>query len=114
MPHERMTVREIIHERVYQEFEDHRLGLGRFRPRATDPAHGIAPPASDRTALSPQRPTKPQEDWRTIADRLCNAFTRQQLLVLVGHSQAASLDQTYTLTPGTEVTFIRLVMLVGG
>jgi len=32
----------------------------------------------------------------------------------VGDRQAASLDEVIEIAPGTEVTFLRLVMLVGG
>ncbi|CAM5557181.1 hypothetical protein SAVIM338S_04568 [Streptomyces avidinii] len=42
------------------------------------------------------------------------AFGRNGLLVLVGDRQITDLDEEIDLPPGTEVTFLKLVALVGG
>lgn len=44
----------------------------------------------------------------------CEAFDRGQLIVLLPGRQAQTLEETLTLEDGDEVTFLRLVPLIGG
>ncbi|MFG2330403.1 hypothetical protein ACGFMM_12320 [Streptomyces sp. NPDC048604] len=46
--------------------------------------------------------------------RAVDAFGRNGFLVLVGDRQVEDLDETVELGPDTEVTFLKLVPLVGG
>ena len=55
-----------------------------------------------------------QIDWEPQCKRAVEAFKNNQILVLVDATQVESLDETITLTPDTEVRFLRLVLLVGG
>ncbi|MCW5552407.1 MAG: hypothetical protein KIS67_09580 [Verrucomicrobiae bacterium] len=52
-----------------------------------------------------------------LEERYCralDAFARNGFFVLVGDRQAESLDEAFTVTPETEVSFVKLVPLVGG
>lgn len=108
-PTETITIRELIRERVYQEVQDHnRRGDGAFRglvaPRQT--ARGVEDSAAKRS--------RAEVDWKEQFDVACRAFEQNQILVLAGDRQATRLDESVELTRGVDVTFVRLVMLVGG
>ncbi|EDL56503.1 hypothetical protein PM8797T_00784, partial [Gimesia maris DSM 8797] len=42
------------------------------------------------------------------------AFERNQILILVNERQAESLDEEIKITPQSEVSFLKLTLLVGG
>jgi hypothetical protein len=95
---ERLPLRELIRRRVFQEVAEYRArGTGEFsglvRPAASDPG-GIDPEKQTALAL--------------------RAFESNGFLVLVGERQITRLDEELDLPFGTEVTFLRLVPLVGG
>ncbi len=46
--------------------------------------------------------------------RALEAFDRNGFFVLVGDKQAGSLDQEFEVKVATEVSFVKLVPLVGG
>jgi hypothetical protein len=103
---ERLTVRELIRSRVYQEVQDHnRRRAGEFR--------GLVRPDDAERALNGPRPFRPV-DWQKQFDRAVEAFEKNQVLILVNDRQAESLDEENAVGPGTAVTFLRLTMLVGG
>lgn len=60
-----------------------------------------------------ERETTPETAEREFA-RAVEAFGRNGFLVLVGDRQVEELDDQVELGPGVEVTFLRLVPLVGG
>lgn len=72
---ERLTVRELIRRRVFEEATEN-------------------PEAQSELAL--------------------RAFAANGILVLVGDRQVTEPDEEIELVPGTEVTFLKLVPLVGG
>ncbi len=47
-------------------------------------------------------------------ERALKAFTANGLIVLVGDRQVTELDEEVEVTADTEVTFLRLIPLVGG
>ncbi|WP_328873398.1 hypothetical protein OHT76_26810 [Streptomyces sp. NBC_00287] len=47
-------------------------------------------------------------------ERALKAFTANGLIVLVGDRQLTDLDEQVDLTADTEVTFLKLIPLVGG
>ncbi|MFJ6794801.1 hypothetical protein [Streptomyces sp. NPDC091268] len=95
---QRLALRELIRRRVHRE-------------RAQSPAERSAalrrpvPPAAAGGA-----PVDP-EAQTAIALAF---FERGGFLVLVGDRQVTGLDEQVDLPPGTEVTFLRLLALVGG
>jgi hypothetical protein len=108
-----ITVRELIRERVYQEVQDHNV-----RQHAAGPYRGLVQPEGFEQALN--RPTAGSGsgarpiDWKKQYERAVEAFEANQVLILIDDRQAESLDQEFTIGPGTAVTFLRLTLLVGG
>jgi hypothetical protein len=108
---ETITVRELIRERVYQEVQDHNV-----RQHATGPFRGLVQPEGYEQALNDRKTgAKPRLiDWQKQYDKAIEAFEANQVLILIADRQAESLDETFTIGPGTSVTFLRLTLLVGG
>jgi hypothetical protein len=86
---ERLELRELIRRRVYQEVAEHNAA-----PTGTQP---------------PQR-----VDPKRQFDQALTAFARNRFVVLVGDRQVEELDDVVDLHRDTEVTFLKLVPLVGG
>lgn len=108
-PTERITVRELIRERVYQEVQDYNTHL-------PDTFRGLVQPADyERTLNGYSKATgKRQLDWKEQYERAVDAFEANQVLVLVNDRQTESLDEVLEVTRGTEVSFLKLTPLVGG
>ncbi len=112
-PAERITVRELIRERVYQEVQDfnQRQGGKVFR--------GLVQPTQTERVLNGNRhefhlPKARQIDWKEQYEKALDAFERNGFFILIDNTQATSLDQELEVSPGTAVSFVRLTMLVGG
>jgi len=106
---ERITVRELIHSRVYQEVRDHNL---KARQQVF---HGLVQPSDTERELNGYRLRKAREiDWRQQCEVALKAFERNGFLILVGDRQMTSLDDEIVITPGIQVSFLKLVPLVGG
>ncbi len=105
---EHTTVRELIRARIFQEVQDHNLsGATVFR--------GLVQPSDTEKTLNGFKFSKPRAlDWEEQYRRALEAFARNGFFVLVGDRQAASLNEEFTVTPETEVSFVKLVPLVGG
>jgi len=107
-PTESITVRELIRERVYQEVQDY----NRTRPATF---RGLIQPTDSEVALNGCKPSIARDiNWKAQFDKACEAYTTNRILILAGDRQTTSLDETITIARGTEVTFLRLVPLVGG
>ena len=105
---ERMTVRELIRSRVYQEVQDYNLRQGPV-------FQGLIQPEETEKELNGWKLRKPRPlDWKRQFDRALEAFEANQVLILVNDRQAESLDEEFDVTSKTTVTFLRLVPLVGG
>lgn len=125
LPRERMTIRELIRERVYQEVQDFNVGVGsRPLPGLVSPVDAarpgdVTPPercaACGPPGYGPALSTAPAPlDWRPEFDKAVAAFTRNAFLILVDERQATSLDEEVELCPTTRISFVRLTLLVGG
>lgn len=105
---ERITVRELIRSRVYQEVKDFN----------TDPARvfkGLVQPTDAERTLNGFELKKPRSiDWQAQFEQAIAAFEGNRILILVDDRQVESLDETIEVKPGTQVAFLRLTMLVGG
>jgi hypothetical protein len=53
-------------------------------------------------------------DWEAQRDVALDAFAANGFFVLVGDRQVESLDERIRIGLGTEVSFVKLVPLVGG
>jgi hypothetical protein len=105
---ERMTVRELIRSRVYQEVQDYNVEQGQVFT-------GLVEPADAEKTLNGWKLKKPRQiDWKRQFELVCEAFERNQIVVLLNDRQADSLDEEVTVAPSSEVTFLRLTPLVGG
>lgn len=110
---ERITVREVIRERVYEEVRQY---------NATQPElfRGLVQPTDAEATLNgyrirsqnPER--RPRIDWKAQYARAIEAFERNGFFLLVDDRQLESLDDEIVIRPGTEISFIKLVPLVGG
>lgn len=105
---ESLTVRELIRARIYQEVQDHNLsGSTLFQ--------GLVQPADTEKTATGFKFSRPRTlDWEEQYQRALEAFERNGFFVLVGDRQAGSLDDRFTVAPDTEVSFVKLVPLVGG
>ncbi|MCO6045212.1 hypothetical protein NG895_14970 [Aeoliella sp. ICT_H6.2] len=107
---EEITIRELIRERVYQEVQDFNL------QQAQQPVFRglVMPTDAEQTLNGYKLKTKRQIDWQEQFDKATTAFEAGSILVLVNDRQADSLEERVTITPGTTVSFLKLVPLVGG
>lgn len=94
---ERLRLDEIIRRRIYQEVAEHNARpAGDFR--------GLIQPAEKPSRI----------DWQVQYDRALEAFRRNGFVVLVGDRQVTELEEEVDLSAGAEVTFLKLIPLVGG
>ncbi|GHF59450.1 hypothetical protein HNQ07_003868 [Deinococcus metalli] len=107
---ETVTVRDLIRRRVYDEVTEYNAGAReRFRGL-------VVPEGMERALNSPTVPRPHRIDWEQQSARALEAFARGTVIVLVGDRQAETPDEPVTLRLGhpLDVTFIKLVPLVGG
>ena len=105
---ERMTVREIIRARIWQEVSD-------YNQRLPQVFHGLVQPTNAERLLNGARLSKPHPlDWEAQFRRACEAFESNGFFILIGNRQAESLDQEFHIGVETEVQFVKLTPLVGG
>ncbi len=105
---EQMTVRELIRARIYQEVQD-------YNQKEPEYFNGLVEPTDAERMLNGYKlKAKRKIDWQQQHERALEAFQRNGFFVLVGQKQAESLDQKFDVTVDTEVSFVRLVQLVGG
>jgi hypothetical protein len=105
---ERITVRELIRERVYQEVRE-------FNARTSDVFQGLVQPEDTERLLNGYRmKTQRKIDWEKQYEKALKAFDNNGFFLLVDDKQVESLDAEITLTPTTGVSFVRLMPLVGG
>lgn len=105
---ETITLRELIRRRIYQEVTEYdakRMGV--FR--------GLVQPTDAERDLNGSRARTPHRlDWEAQYERAIEAFGRRAYLVLVDDRQTSNLEAQVELHAGSEVTFLKLVPLVGG
>jgi hypothetical protein len=106
--HERTTARELIRSRVYQEVTEYNARpSGRFR--------GLVRPTEAERVLNGYHVRAGRKiDWQAQYRKAIEAFRHTGFILLVDDRQLVDLDETVELRPGSEVTFLRLVPLVGG
>ena len=105
---ERVTVRELIRSRVYQEVQD-------YNRRQPETFRGLVRPTDAEETLNGFRVRNHRQlDWKEQFEKACDAFERNGFFVLVNDRQPDSLDEELTIDPTKTVTFVKLVPLVGG
>lgn len=105
---ERITVRELIRSRVYQEVKD-------YNARKPDVFRGLVQPSDAENTLNGYKLPKARHvDWQQQFEKALEAFQKNGFLILVGDHQVESLEEEIVIGPGAnEATFLKLVPLVG-
>ena len=105
---ERITVRELIRSRVYQEVQY-------FNLRKDNVFNGLVQPTEAEVTLNGFRlKERRQIDWQRQYEQAVKAFETTRIIILVDDKQAESLDESIVIRTDTKVIFLRLVPLVGG
>ena len=105
---ERITVRELIRSRVYQEVKD-------YNTRQPHYFRGLVQPTDAEQTLNGYKLRKPRQiDWEKQFEQAIAAFQSNGFIILVDDEQVTELGEEITVAPETEVTFLKLVPLVGG
>ena len=105
---ERVTVQEIIRSRVYQEVKD-------YNDKQPEYFRGLIQPTDAEKTLNGYKLRRARRiDWNAQYEAALEAFKNNRVIILVNDRQAEGLEQEVTVTPKTEVTFLKLVPLTGG
>ena len=103
-----LTAREILRRRLFEE-------VSRFNASQGQIFQGLVQPNDTERALNGYKLKKPRQlDWHDQFEKAVQAFDKQRFLMLVGDRQVESLDEELMLGVETEITFLKLVPLVGG
>ncbi len=105
---ERITVRELIRSRVYQEVQDYNL-------KKPEVFRGLVEPTDAEKCLNGYKVRQPRQlDWHKQFETALEAFESNRILILVNDRQIENLDEEIVVQPETKVAFLKLVPLVGG
>jgi hypothetical protein len=110
---ERITVRELLRERVHHEVRE----FNRHEEMVV--FNGLVQPEDTEQVLNGRRSEYHLKkhrviDWESQFAHATEAFEKNGFFILVDDKQAESLDQEFVIGPTTNVTFVKLVPLVGG
>src|SRR5579859_3875057 len=105
---ERITLRELIRARVFQEVAEYNAQQGEiFR--------GLVQPSEAERTLKGYKLRQPRQlDPHRQVETALAAFETNGFIILVDDRQMDSLDEPIELVPDLSVTFLKLVPLVGG
>ena len=105
---EKVTVRELIEKRVRMEVSDHNKSKSlQYR--------GLVQPTDTEEVLNGYKLKKQRVvDSERQCEVALTAFNNNGFLMLVNDKQVETLEEEIILKPETQVTFIKLVPLVGG
>lgn len=108
-PTERITVRELIRSRVFQEVKDHNAKQNQAE------FQGLVQPTDTERTLNGFRLKKARQiDWKQQFEKAVQAFENNQVLILVNDRQTESLEEEIEVATDTSIAFLRLTLLVGG
>ncbi len=108
VPTERITVRELIRTRVYEEVRDYNL-------RQPEYFRGLVQPTGAERTLNGFKLRQRRElDPEAQFERAIESFYRNGFLILVNDRQVEELEEEIEIQPDTTVAFLKLVPLVGG
>ena len=108
LPAERLSVRELIRSRIYQEVQD-------FNVRCAQDFVGLIQPEGAEKILNGWRLKKHRAlDWKRQFELALEAFEANQVVILADDRQVESLVEEIVIRSDSQVVFLRLAMLVGG
>jgi hypothetical protein len=103
---ERTTLRELIKRRIDEEVAELNAGSEEVRPLVT--------PTEQERRLNKEKPSRQRIDAERQLAAAVEAFERTRIVIIVDGKQMLELDRPITVSPDTEIRFIKLVPLVGG
>jgi len=106
---ERITVRELLRERVHHEVRE----FNRHQDNLI--FQGLVQPGdAERTLNGIKLRTHRALDWEAQFALAVEGFAANAYFVIIDDRQAESLDETFVVGPQTSVSFVKLTPLVGG
>ena len=105
---ESISVRELIRERVHEEIRMYQVALPDGSRRLVQPSE------AEKLQYELRTRERRQIDWERQAQIAIEAFQHNGFFILVDNRPIESLEETITLTPDTQVSFLNLVPLGGG
>jgi hypothetical protein len=104
---ERITLRELLKRRIDEEVAELNAGRDEIKPLVT--------PTEQERQLNGDKGSagRSVDPARQLAAAV-EAFERRRIIIIVDGRQLSDIDQPITVTPDTEVRFLKLVPLVGG
>lgn len=104
----KVTVRELIRMRVYQEVQD-------YNRKLPETFQGLVQPTdAEQTLNGFKMKRRAPVDFEAQFGKATAAFEKNGFLVLIDDHQVESLSDIVGLHADTEVSFVKLVPLVGG
>lgn len=103
---EHLTARDLICRRVTEEVREYNL----LRPSRFN---GLVEPTDAETTLNGSRSYRLIDAEKQVC-RALEAFTRNRFFLLVDNRQVEELDAVIEVAVDTQISFVRLVPLVGG
>jgi hypothetical protein len=104
----RVSLRELIRMRVYQEVQD-------YNRTQAEVFCGLVQPTDTERALNGYKmKTRRKIDWEEQYKKATDSFMANGFLVLVDDHQIESLDEQVDLGIDTHVSFVKLIPLIGG
>src|SRR5215203_2164490 len=108
VPDERITVRELIRTRVYQEVYQYNLDRPEY-------FHGLIEPSDAERSLNGFKMRRRRKiDPERQFEMAIKAFYTNGFIVLLDDRQVDELEEEIEIRPDTTVTFLKLLPLVGG
>ncbi len=109
---ERISVRELIRERVHHEVKE-------FNRRKSEVVfRGLVQPEDAERILNGPKDSRLKEhrpiDWEAQFERALQGFSNNRFFILIDDRQAESLDQEFVIGSASNISFVKLVPLVGG
>ena len=105
---ERITVRELIRSRVYQEVAEYNAAMPEY-------FRGLVQPSEAERTLNGFRLRQRRKlDWEAQYRRALEAFQTNGFVLIVDDRQVEELDEVIDLRHNSTVSFLKLMPLVGG
>lgn len=106
---ERISVRELLRERVHHEVREFNRQKDNLVFRGL-----VQPEDAERTLNGSKLKTHRPLDGEAQFALAVEGFSTNAFFVLVGDRQAESLDEEFVVGPQTTISFVKLTPLVGG
>jgi hypothetical protein len=109
---ERITVKDLVRERVRQEVQY-------FNRKCGEEFQGLVQPTGAEVVLNGRTTAFRMQKHRRLdvdeqVQRALEGFTNNSYFILINDNQAESLDQEFSISPQTCISFVKLTPLVGG